>query len=311
MTLTQLRYALAIEEHGNFAKAAAACFITQPTLSMQIKKLEEDIGCVIFDRSLKPIGPTPTGRAILEQTREIIRHAELIPDIIQAKEEDVSGELHLGIIPTLAPYLLPLFMPQFLRTFPGVTLHISELDTDHIITQLKNNELDIGLLVTPLDEPAIDERPLFYEQLFAYVSTTNRCFKLDTIAVSEIDFENLLLLEEGHCMRSQVINICEKRNINKPARRLRYESGSIDTLMRVVENHNAITIFPELALTTLSEKQLNLVRSFRDPVPLREVSLATHHSFMRKRIAGALHESILNSIPLIIKNRPKEYVIPV
>ncbi|MCH8556616.1 MAG: LysR family transcriptional regulator [Balneolia bacterium] len=310
MTLTQLRYALAVQKYGNFAKAADACYITQPTLSMQIKKLEEDIGCILFDRSKKPVEPTSVGRAVLESAREMVRHAEQIPRLINDEEEQITGELHLGIIPTLAPYLLPLFMPDFLKHHPDITLHISELGTEQIIAGLRAEELDMGLLVTPLEEQGLNEFPLFYEQLFAYVSPNNKCYNMDHLSVAQLDFENLLLLEEGHCMRSQVLNICEKRDVNTGPRRLRYESGSVDTLMRVVEHHNAITIFPELALTTLSDKQLDMVRSFRHPVPSREVSLVTHHSYMKKKLLESLQQIIRKSIPLIIKNREREHVVP-
>ncbi|HMU73851.1 MAG TPA: LysR substrate-binding domain-containing protein, partial [Ferruginibacter sp.] len=199
MTFTQLEYIVAVDNCRHFAKAASQCFITQPTLSMQVQKLEDELGLKIFDRSKQPVMPTEAGAVILEQARKILAEKNMIGEIVQQKKGVVTGLLKVGIIPTLAPYLLPLFIQQFIKKYPLVKLSVTELTTEHIIQKLKEGKIDVGILVTPLDEPGIREHPLFYEELVAYVSKKDKAFRKTYVLAQDIDPNHLWLLEEGHC----------------------------------------------------------------------------------------------------------------
>src|SRR5687768_8393452 len=170
MTFTQLEYIIAVDTHRHFAKAAKQCFITQPTLSMQIQKLEEELGSKIFDRSKQPVIPTEIGEEIVRQARIIIHETKMIHELIRDRDGVLQGELRIGIIPTLAPYLLPMFLQPFLTAYPGIRIRVKEMTTDIIVEKLKAGRIDVGLLVTPLQDNGIREHPLFYEELVAYVS---------------------------------------------------------------------------------------------------------------------------------------------
>ncbi|GAC1423433.1 MAG: LysR substrate-binding domain-containing protein [Flavisolibacter sp.] len=311
MTFTQLEYVIAVDNDRHFAKAAASCHITQPTLSMQIHKLESDLGVIIFDRSKQPVVPTMAGREIICQARKILGERDVIEQVVQVHKGVVQGKLVLGIIPTLAPYLLPLFLSPFSKKYPKIKLVIHELPTAVIIERLKESRIDVGLLVTPLLEAGIKEEPLFYEEMIAYVSKTNAAYKKQFVLPSDIDPEKLWLLEEGHCFRSQIVNICELRSKNKESVHFEYEAGSIETLRRIVEQNDGITIIPELATLDMTGKQKNHLRHFRFPPPLREVSLATHRNQVKHRLVQALKQEVTNAIPPTIKKTRKKNVVPI
>jgi LysR family transcriptional regulator, hydrogen peroxide-inducible genes activator len=309
MTITQLEYIVAVDTHRHFAKAADQCFITQPTLSMQIQKLEETLGSKIFDRSKQPVMPTEIGEEIIQQARVILNEVKKIDQLISDKVGILKGELKLGIIPTLAPYLLPLFLQPFLKKYPDVTIKVKEMTTDIIVEKLKSGRIDAGLLVTPLLENSIKEYPLFYEELVAYVSKKNSAFKKTYVLPDDIDLKELWLLEEGHCFRSQIINLCELKKQTKEQSNFEYEAGSVETLRKMVELNNGVTILPELATLDFSAKQLNMIRHFKAPAPVREVSLVTHRDFIKKKIIDALKEEIINILPeKLIANKNKNLV---
>jgi LysR family transcriptional regulator, hydrogen peroxide-inducible genes activator len=309
MTITQLEYIVAVDTHRHFAKAADQCFITQPTLSMQIQKLEETLGSKIFDRSKQPVMPTEIGEEIIQQARVILNEVKKIDQLISDKVGILKGELKLGIIPTLAPYLLPLFLQPFLKKYPDVTIKVKEMTTDIIVEKLKSGRIDAGLLVTPLLENSIKEYPLFYEELVAYVSKKNSAFKKTYVLPDDIDLKELWLLEEGHCFRSQIINLCELKKQTKEQSNFEYEAGSVETLRKMVELNNGVTILPELATLDFSAKQLNMIRHFKAPAPVREVSLVTHRDFIKKKIIDALKEEIINILPeKLITNKNKNLV---
>ena len=302
MNLQQLNYIIAVDTHRHFLTAAEACHVTQPTLSMMIQKLEDELEIKIFDRSKHPVVPTEAGALIIQQARKVLHESQQIRDIAEMAKGILRGTLKLGIIPTLAPYLVPLFIQTFLNEYPDVNLHISEFTTDSIIKHLKSGLLDVGILVTPLNDISLKERPLFYESFFVYSTHT---YDKTYLLPEDLNPDELWLLEEGHCLRSQILNLCELRK--KSNTQLQYQAGSIETLKRLVESQHGITILPELALSALTSEQKKMLKSFKPPAPAREVSLIVHRDFLKKRLIDALERSILASLPPEILEK-KAYV---
>jgi LysR family transcriptional regulator, hydrogen peroxide-inducible genes activator len=310
MTFTQLEYILAIDTHRHFAKAAEACYVTQPTLSMQVGKLEKSLGVKIFDRSHSPVVPTEAGKQILEQAKKILLEKSRVSEIISLKKGLLEGELRIGIIPTLAPYLLPLFVQSFLKKYPKVKLVVYEKTTEALLAALRDSSLDAGILVTPLNEKGIREEVLFYEELLVFVSENNGLYKKNYVLAGEIDPNKLWLLEEGHCFRSQMIHLCELFKASRRISHFDYEAGSFETLRRMVELNDGITILPELATRDFSKKQQALIRQFRKPSPMREVSLIVSRDFVKERLVRILKEEIMNSIPDKIRKNKETYIVP-
>lgn len=311
MTFVQLEYIVAVDTHRHFAKAAAKCFVTQPTLSMQIQKLENELGLKLFDRSKQPVIPTAAGQAIIAQARKILGEKALIDEIVQHKKEVVAGELRLGIIPTLAPYLLPLFVQSFTQRYPQVKLIVSELITDVLLTRLQEGSIDVAMLVTPLNQPGFTEELLFYEELVAYVSRKNKAFKKNYVLAKDIDPEKLWLLQEGHCFRSQIINLCELQKASEGGAHFEYEAGSLETLCRMVDLNDGITILPELATLHMNNKEGQFIRFFNKPAPMREVSLVTHRNYVKRRLVEVLRQQVLQAVPDKIKKNKSSYLVPV
>ncbi len=311
MTLIQMEYVVALDRFRHFANAAAHCFITQPTLSMQIHKLEQELGTKIFDRSKQPVVPTENGLAIIDHARRILGERDAMMEMLNDRKGVISGELKIGIIPTLAPYLLPLFIQKFAKKYPGVKLIVVEMVTDLVISRLREGAIDAGILVTPLQEPGIREYTLFYEELLVYVSKRNQNYKKQYVLAQDIDPHKLWLLEEGHCFRSQIMNLCELHKISKQGQSLEYEAGSIETLRRMVELSDGITILPELASMELNARQQEQLRMFKRPAPMREVSLVVHRDYVKKRVVGMLKQAIITGVPeKILKNRAT-HIVPV
>ncbi|HUX54162.1 MAG TPA: LysR substrate-binding domain-containing protein [Williamwhitmania sp.] len=301
MNIQQLEYIIAIDTHRHFAKAAEACFVTQPTMSMMVQKLEEELEVKIFDRSKQPVIPTQVGILIIAQARRALIQIKELKEIANGEKGLVSGSLKIGIIPTLAPYLLPLFLDNFRKHFPQVRVKITEMVTENIVEDLKSGKLDAGLLVTPLLDSKIKEYPLFYEKFFAYVSSEESAFDKSYILPTDIDPNHLWLLEEGHCFRSQIMRLCELKRNSDTGSNLEYEAGSIETLMRIIESSGGITIIPELATKNLTTDQLEHVRPFEAPIPMREVSLVSHREFVKQRLLDALKKEIILVIPEELK----------
>lgn len=295
MTLTQLEYIVALDTHRHFVLASEKCFVTQPTLSMQIQKLEEELGVKIFDRTKQPVIPTEIGSSIIAQARIALREANVIRQMISDKKDAMTGELRIGIIPTLAPYLLPSLFKHMREKYPQLNLVIKETITEEVISELKNNRLDCGLVVTPLNDVSIKEYVLFYEELFVYVSKKNALYDKKYVLADDIDPDQLWLLEEGHCFRSQVLNLCELRKGSDL--HFKYETGNIETLKRMVDKSDGITILPELAVMEFSPSQMKLVKRLKAPSPAREVSLVTHRDHIKTKHIQTLKEEILDIVP--------------
>ena len=311
MTLVQLEYVIALDRYRHFASAASHCYVTQPTLSMQIHKLEQELGIKIFDRSKQPVIPTAAGVEIIEQAKKIIAEQEQMHEMVHTRKGILSGELKIGIIPTLAPYLLPLFVQQFTKKFPNVKLIVNEMMTDLVMNRLREGSIDAGILVTPLQEYGIKEDVLFYEELLVYVSKKNEDFKKNYVLAQDIDPNKLWLLEEGHCFRSQIMNLCELKKASKEGHLFEYEAGSIETLRRMVELTDGITILPELATMDLNAAQQLQLRHFKRPAPMREVSLVVHRDFVKKRLIEILKIEIIAAVPDKIRKNKNSHVLPV
>ncbi|MCJ8167278.1 LysR substrate-binding domain-containing protein [Pontibacter sp. E15-1] len=314
MTLVQLEYVVAVDTYRHFATAAEHCFVTQPTLSMQLQKLEEEMGVQVFDRSRVPVRPTELGKDIIAQARVVLAEAKKVQEIVQDQKQKLSGELRIGVIPTLAPYLIPLFITGFMQRYTDVRVVVQELLTDQIVEYLNHEQLDVGLLVTPLENKSIKELPLFYEAFVAYINPSHALANAETIHPSQLDLDALWVLNEGHCFSSQVLNICNRGGYSGGSGdkgHFDYKSGSLETLKRIVETQHGLTLLPELSVLELPEEKRLLVRPFEAPQPLREVSLAVHRSFLKKKLIEALRKEIIAAIPEQIRNRKKDQVVPV
>ena len=297
MNLQQLEYIIAVDTYRHFVTASKKCFVTQATLSMMIKKLEDDLKIKIFNRSKQPVKPTEIGAIVIAQARRIVAEVKNVNRLILEHEGKITGELHIGIIPTLAPYLLHRFVKKFTEKYPALKLKVSELVTDDIISKLRNGQLDVGLLATPLNEKGLKEVPLFYERFMLYACTDEKGMKKKYILPDDIDSNRLLLLEEGHCMRSQVVNFCELKKAHETNNNFEYEAGSIETLMKMVDQHQGITIIPELAMEELDKRKQERIRFFKSPAPVREISLVYHNDYHKKKLLEILQQSILEHIP--------------
>jgi LysR family hydrogen peroxide-inducible transcriptional activator len=309
MTLVQLEYIVALDSYRSFVLAAEKCFVTQPTLSMQVQKLEDTLGVKIFDRSKQPVVPTEIGSEIIEQARILLGESVKIKEIISDRQKELSGELKIGIIPTIAPYLLPRIINKFIEKYPQVKLIVWEQTTEMIIQQIKMGMIDCGILSTPLHEQSLMEIPVFYENFVAYASKSSRLFKKKSINPDDIDMEEIWVLNEGHCMREQVLNICQRRRTTKGFQHFEYNTGSVETLKRMVDQNSGATILPELALSDLSDKQLEKVRHFKSPEPVREVSIVIQKNYLKRRMIEALRAEILEFVPKRMRSRKKKEVM--
>lgn len=295
MTLQQLEYILAVDTYRHFAKAAEHCRVTQPTLSMMIQKLEDELGVRIFDRNQQPVRPTPTGRKVIDQARNVLYQTSLIKDIVNEEEQSLKGTFRLVVLPTIAPYLLPRFFQQLARRHAELDIRVLEMKTAPTIAALQNGEIDAAIIANHPKETTLQCDTLYYEQFFGYVARKEPIFKKELIRTADINDERLWLLDEGHCFRDQLLHFCQMEKVK--VRQAAYRLGSLETFMRMVEGGNGITFIPELAISQLSEQQKELVRPFAIPKPTREIVFVTRKDFIRHSIAQILIESIREAVP--------------
>lgn len=291
MTITQLKYLLAVAEHKNFTIAANKSYVTQPTLSMQIQKLEEELEVQIFNRKKKPIELTPIGEKIIEQAKTIVNESNRINDIVDQQKGFIGGEFKLGIIPTIMPTLLPFFLKSFLKKFPKVHLIIEELTTEEIVKKLAEGHLDAGIAATPLENEAIKERPLYYEPFVGFVSSNHRLFSNDFITEEDLDISDILLLEDGHCFKNSVLNLCQTSK-DTAVHQFQLESGSINTLIKLSKEGLGMTLLPYLHTLDLNDQDKRFLKNFNSTVPAREVSLIYHKSQLKIQLVEALKNNI-------------------
>lgn len=313
MTITQLHYIIAVDTHRHFAKAAESCFVTQPTLSMQIHKLEEELGVTIFDRSRKPLQPTDIGVSILEQARIVINEERRIEEIIQTHKGEIAGDFKLAIIPTVASTLLPRFLKCFISKYPKVNLQIEELQTKVILDRLKNGLLDAAILATPLSQDGIMEKPLYYEPFMAYTPMDHRLFKEKFLDNTDLDVNDILLLHEGHCFRDSVINLCSSLfDTKNPKQGVKLESGSFETLIKLSKQGFGMTLVPYLKAIELKNiEPEGTVKPFARPQPMREISLIHHRTHLKISIIEALGKCIQETVPEhMLENAEGEVIKP-
>lgn len=291
MTITQLKYVLAVAEHKNFTAAAEYCFVTQPTLSMQINKLEDEFSIQIFNRNKKPIELTEVGQKIVSQAKTIVNESSRINDIVEQEKGYIGGEFKIGIIPTIMPTLLPLFLKNFTKKYPKVTLVVHELTTEEILKKLNDGHIDAALAATPLSNTSIIESPIYYEPFIGLIPQNHRLYTQKQLQAEDLDPNDLLLLEDGHCFKESVLNICASLT-NKTEKKFSLQSGSFDTLIKLTKEGMGMTLLPYLHSLDIKEEDKHMIREFKEPHPAREVSLIYHKSGLKLQIINALKDEI-------------------
>jgi len=298
MTITQLEYVVAVATYKSFVAAAEKCFVTQPTLSMQIQKLEEELGIKLFDRNKHPIAITTMGQAIVDQAKTVISECEKISELVNSQQNKLSGAFKLAVIPTIAPFVIPSLLENYPKKHPEIKLQVKEMETHQIIAALRNNEIDAGLVSTPLEENGLKEYPIFYEPFVGYFSKDEQALSKKLIQPEDIALERIWLLNEGHCMRNQIINLCSD-HVEKiqAARPYRYESSNVETLRKMVDKNGGMTVLPELSILEFQEDLMENVRYFEDPEPVREVGLVITAHFVKLSTLQSLIDEISSLVP--------------
>ncbi|WP_196888471.1 LysR family transcriptional regulator [Aureivirga sp. CE67] len=291
MTITQLKYILAVAEYKNFTVASEHCYVTQPTLSMQIQKLEEELSVQIFNRNKKPIELTDIGKSIVEQAKLIVDESNRIKDIVDQQKGYVGGEFKLGVIPTVMPTLLPMFLQTFIKKYPKVNLIVEELTTDNIIKKLSEGHIDVAIAATPLENEAIIEKPLYYEPFVGFVPNSSKLFSKEKISTDDLDVDDILLLEEGHCFKDSILNICGNLKHHRK-QRFQLESGNISTLLRLSKEGLGMTLLPYLHTIDLCAEDKKHLRKFEGTEPAREISIIYHKSQLKLQLIEALKTTI-------------------
>jgi len=309
MTLTQLSYIVAVDKYRHFATAAQKIYITQPTLSMQIQKLEDELGVLIFDRSKSPVVPTAMGEQIIEEAKQILSGAKHIEDMVAVQGESLKGTFRVGIIPTIAPYLVPLFLKPFIEAHPDVELIFEEALTAEVLKGLNEDYFDVGIIATPTDQN-IFEKDLFLEPFMAYVSKEHELATKEEITVDDLYQEDLWLLNEGHCFRDQTIKLCKKNNEKLNKSPIIFESGNLETLKRLVEQDFGVTLMPYLALNDIDKRCANgVIKNFSDPIPSRKIRLVYSREFLKKNLIEAFADVIQGAIPDDLRTQEEKMVI--
>lgn len=311
MTIVQMQYILAVARWGSFTTAAEKCFVTQPTLSMQIQKLEEQLDVQIFDRNKKPVAVTPIGRKIVEQASVVIGEARRIKDIIDTEKNSVSGDFRLGIIPTVMPTLLPLFLRTYVKKYPKVTLHVEEIQTPNMLEALKEGMIDAGIAATPLQEPDIIEHPLYLEPMVAFVDENSDLYQKKKVTPEDISGQQLLLLENGHCFRNSVLNLCKEAKKTTDEQKFRLSSGNFETLVGLSKDGFGTTVLPYLNTLTLRAEDARFIREFTAPVPAREISLIHSSSQLRMQVSMSLVSVITGIIRGMIMLDDTKVISPI
>ncbi len=306
MTIQQLEYVLAVDEYRHFVRASEACGVTQSTLSSMIQKLENELDIIIFNRNSHPVEPTKMGEQIISQAKVILYNTSQLKEMVLTEKNQGEGNIKLGIIPTIAPYILPKLFKNILFSHPNINLNVSELTTDSIIDKLHKAELDMAILATPLEQDDLLEIPLYYEKFVAYISPNEPIYKETEIISSKMPSKHMWVLKEGHCLRNQVFNFCDNKSDFLPI----YEAGNIDTLIRIVDENNGYTIIPELHINLLNENQKKNIRSLTSPQIVREVSLVVRQDYVREKLLNNIAELVKEIIPEhMIDAHLKKYAI--
>ena len=306
MTIQQLEYVIAVDKYRHFVKASEACGVTQSTLSSMIQKLENELDIIIFNRNSHPVEPTKMGNEIISQAKVILYNTSQLKEMVLTQKSQGEGNIKLGIIPTIAPYILPKLFKEILSSTLNINLNVSELTTASIIDKLNKAELDMAILATPLEKDDLLEIPLYYEKFVVYVSPNEPIYKEKEIISSKMPSKHMWVLKEGHCLRNQVFNFCNNKSDFLPI----YEAGNIDTLIRIVDENNGYTIIPELHIDLLNEKQKENIRPLISPQIVREISIVVRQDYVREKLLNNLAELIKKIIPEhMIDSHLKKYTI--
>lgn len=300
MTLSQLRYAVALDRHGHFGHAADACHVTQPALSAQIQKLEAELGAVLFDRTAHPIQPTEIGRQVVAQARHVLAEAERLEDLVSAATGELAGELRVGVLSTLAPYLLPLVIAPFGRRYPGVALVFEELVAEAIVDGVRRDLLDAGLVATPPPARGVEDLPLFEEPLVGYVAPGHRLYGQAEIGVEDLSVDDVWLMRDGHCFRAQTLRLLERGAGRPDAKAVQFESGNLETLQRLVDRGYGMTLLPWLAVQGEGSHAPESVRPFRAPAPSRTVRLVYATTLVRRQLVRAFAAEVARAVGLAL-----------
>ncbi|MDR0830922.1 MAG: hydrogen peroxide-inducible genes activator [Prevotellaceae bacterium] len=310
MNIQQLEYLVAVDEVRHFARAAELCFVTQPTLSTMIQRLEDELNVKIFDRSKHPIEPTEIGKHIIAQSRLSLKSFSQIKNIVDDEQTTLFGKFHIGVIPTVAAYLVPQLLSKNYEKFPNVELIIRETPTSELLEKLADSTIDGGILAGPINNENFTELPVYYEKFYAYVSPNDALYSEKEIDLDKIEAKNLWLLEEEHCFRGQIERLCKLKRYENGKTLARFEAGSIDTLLRVIDGNGGITIIPEMYAMGLPEEKQDNLRILKDITAVREVSLIVRKDFLRKAMLSAVKEIVENSVPKSMRNEKlKEFVV--
>ena len=296
MTIIQLQYLIEVANCGSFSAASERCFVTQPSLSMQIKSLEDELGVILLDRSKKPVIPTEAGNVVIAQAQETLKAYNTIRESVAELKGETAGKIRLGVIPTIAPYLLHKFIPDFVKQYPRVELEIREMVTADIIEALKRDKIDAALVASGTCGDGILEKDLFSDTFYAYVSPSNSLYERSNIRIEDIDMKDLILLSQGNCMRDQILELCQARR-NVPANYY-FESGSLDTLMRIVDCTSCMTIIPEMALEYIPISRRNQVKTLAKSATSRRIAIAIRRTYVKTSIIAALEKTITEKIAI-------------
>lgn len=311
MTLTQIEYLIAVERFGSFSLAAQKCFVTQPTLSMQIQKLEEELEVIIFKRDKHPIVPTEIGYKIIEQAKQILKEKEKLHIILQIERGEFVGSLRVAIIPTISSYLVPMFLGNFTKKYPDVELIIDEVTTDEVIDGLEKSYFDIGIIALRSNQENLLTETLYYEPFVAFLPPDHKLMKKKKLCQEDLNVNDFLLLKEGHCLREQTLSVCrsnENEWIEKSSKVI-FESGNLETLIKLVDQKFGMTLLPFLALQYINKKKLNQIKEFNNPIPKREVGFIYTNTFIKKHLSNALKEEILKVIPDELKQNKNGLIV--
>lgn len=308
-SFAQLEYAIALDTFKNFKRASEHCYVTQPTLSMQIKKLEDSLGVVLFDRSKMPVVTTDIGTEFIKQARTILRERDKMSELIDVFNDQIKGELHLGVIPSVASHLLPLFIVELNSKYPDLNIFVHEMVTDQVVAGLKNEVLDVGIIVTPADYKQIDTQPLYYEEIGLYVSKDHPFYQREKVGVDQLQTRDMWMLKEGHCFRNQSLNLCGGNDDDQQEKRFWFESSSIETLVKMVDLQGGFTLIPELMVESISAERHPQIKWMSGKPPVREVSLATYRNFTKRRMVDVLVDTIKNVLPPRMLEMKKSNVV--
>lgn len=296
-SITQLEYLVAVDKYRHFGKAAQACHVSQPTLSMQLQKMEEEYKITFFDRSKQPILPNPEAVPLIEQARTVLREFEKLKHLTTDSNGEPSGDFRLGVIPTVAPYLLPRFIGDFATRYQNVNLTLKEMTTAQIIEALDRDEIDAGILATPLSILSLDERPLYYEPFYVYTSSSHPLAKLKSVSEDDLTANGIWLLSEGHCLRNQVVKLCSARKTSAVFKNVNFDSGSMETIMELVERGHGYTLVPAMAAHKLIDAHAKGLKEIKSPMPTREISMVYRRSQYKQSTIKALSQSIKSHLP--------------